>query len=468
MPLILGANSVSGYTVKNSLRFNEASDDKLTKSIAGVNTTQLTISFWTKRTSGANPDNYVIFTSENNAGQYLFIDFGTPYMGVQIGGTSNRRITNRVFRDPSAWYHVVITFDSTQATASDRIKIYINGVQETSFSTSTTGMSQNSNLPTISSTLNYAIGDYSGQTGFGYDGYISEFYAIYGQALTPSSFGETDTASGIWIPKSYTGTYGTNGFFLKFLNSASLGTDSSGNGNTWTVNNLTSIDQTTDTPTNNFATLNPLYSSSGTGFTNGNLDYQNTDVSWKSSLSNIAVNKGKWYAEFKYILRDNASADYGWAGICDVQQAESYSATWLGSAVTSGTGIAYGTQAGDIYGNNVSLGSGTNPALNDIIGIAMDLDNNFVYFSLNGTFQNSGVPTSGASGTGGFAISTAVSKFYVFGTSSYDSSKWSANFGNPAFTIASGNTDGAGYGNFEYAVPSGYYALNTKNLANFG
>ena len=462
MPLILGANSVSGYTVKNSLRFNAGSSDNLSKVFSSTETSNKigTLSFWFK-TLAANQQYLVAQFTPNF---YLYFNSSSVLTWQNVA--TDTRVTSQVFRDPSAWYHLVVAWDTTQGTASNRQKMYLNGSEITAFSTSN-NLSLNQVIPFFDNDGQAKhIGSYP--SGGYYSGYISEFYGIDGQQLTPSSFGETDTASGIWIPKAYSGTYGTNGFKLEFKNSASLGTDTSGNGNNFTVNNLTSIDQTTDTPTNNFATLNPLYSSSGTGFTNGNLDYQNTDVSWKSSLSNIAVNKGKWYAEFKYILRDNASADYGWAGICDVQQAESYSATWLGSAVTSGTGIAYGTQAGDIYGNNVSLGSGTNPALNDIIGIAMDLDNNFVYFSLNGTFQNSGVPTSGASGTGGFAISTAVSKFYVFGASSYDSSKWSANFGNPAFTIASGNTDGAGFGNFEYAVPSGYYALNTKNLANFG
>jgi hypothetical protein len=469
MPLILGANSVSGYTVKNSLRFNSGSSDTLTRTFASTGNRQIwTLSFWVKRSGALNARNSIInsLLDGNNYTEIFFAPDNTFQIDSYISSRQYRLITTQVFRDPSAWYHIVIALDTTQATSSNRVKMYVNGSQVTAFTTETYP-TQNTNGYFNQNRL-HTIGVNTFDTSGFLNGYLSEFNFIDGQALTPSSFGETNTASGIWIPKAYTGTYGTNGFFLKFLNSASLGTDSSGNGNTWTVNNLTSVDQSTDTPTNNFATLNPLYSSSGTGFTNGNLDYKNTVASWKSALSTIAVNKGKWYAEFKFIARDTASQDYGWVGICDVEQAETYSATWLGSAVTSGTGIAYGTQAGDIYGNNVSLATGTNPALNNIIGVAMDLDNNFVYFSLNGTFQNSGVPTSGASGTGGFSISTAVSKFYVFGTSSYDSSAFSASFGSPVFTIASGNTDGAGFGNFEYAVPSGYYSLNTKNLANFG
>jgi len=467
MPLILGANSVSGYTVKNSLRFNSGSSDFLNRTPASSgNRKTWTWSSWVKKSVLGSGYQFLFSCTDasNSTGS-----IGTNYNGdnkiyFRDDLISLELTPSAVHRDLSAWYHIVVALDTTQATASNRAKIWINGEQITSFSTSTYP-TQNSDgsINLVSGSYVHRIATYAGSTNF-FNGYASEIYFIDGQALTPSSFGETDTLTGIWIPKAYTGTYGTNGFNLQFKNSASLGTDSSGNGNTFTVNNLTSVDQSTDTPTNNFATLNPLYANS-TGLSNGNLDYQNTVVSWRSALSTIAVNKGKWYAEFKFIARDTASADYGWVGVCDVQEAQSFSGTFLGD---TGTGIAYGTQAGDVYKNNVSQYTGTNPALNNIIGIAMDLDNNFLYFSLNGTFQNSGVPTSGATGTGGISITTTVSGYYVFGASSYDSSAFSASFGSPVFTIASGNTDGAGFGNFEYAVPSGYYALCTKNLANFG
>jgi len=444
--VILPTNSASGgYDITNSLRFNEASDDKLTRNITGVNTTQLTLSFWTKRASGASSDNCVLFTSENNSGQYLFIDFGTPYMGVQIGGTSNRRTTNRVFRDPSAWYHIVITFDTTQATASDRIKIYINGVQETSFSTSTTGMSQNSNLPTISSTLNYAIGDYYGQTGFGYDGYLAEFYAIYGQALTPSSFGETDFDTGIWKPKAYTGTYGTNGFYLQFKNSASLGTDSSGNGNTFTVNNLTSVDQSTDTPTNNFCTLNALSKASDITLSNGNLTATRSTTSFSSVMSTIGVNKGKWYWEAKVV----SLGIINFGVTKTTQDGTTHSSVDAGRVMYSSNGTIY-----DEGFANSPIATGTTFSTNDIIGLGLDCDNGTLRFYKNGTliytYSNAGLSTNEVTPANG--LYNAVGDM---------------NFGSPPYS-GSSNTDGAGYGNFSYAVPSGYYALNTKNLANFG
>jgi hypothetical protein len=466
MPLILGANSVSGYTVKNSLRFNSGSSDYLSRTPAGAGNRQtFTWSAWVKR--GNLSSAYGIFSAgQNNSNAIDAFEFNSSdqirlysYNGAYLFHYE----TTAVYRDPSAWYHIVVAIDTTQATASNRVKLYVNGQQVTVFATQV-DPTQNSNCNYFNTASLHTIGSTYNNSRF-LSGYQSEINFINAQQLTPSSFGETDTLSGIWIPKAYSGTYGTNGFNLQFKNSASLGTDSSGNGNTFTASNLTSVDQSTDTPTNNFATLNPLYSSSGTGFTNGNLDYQNTVASWKSALSTIAVNKGKWYAEFKFIATDTTSSDFGWVGVCDVQEAQSFSGTFLGA---TGTAIAYGTQSGNVYKSNVSQYTATNPALNNILGIAMDLDNNFLYFSLNGTFQNSGVPTSGATGTGGISITTTVSGYYVMGASTYDSSAFSASFGNPSFTIASGNTDGAGFGNFEYAVPSGYYALCTKNLANFG
>jgi len=244
MPLILGANSVSGYTVKNSLRFNSGSSDYLNRT-QGTSTNQniATFSIWFKRSIlGTTQRIFEGYTAITDAGNSA-IEINTSDQ-VQIDGyTTSWRIPTQVFRDISAWYHLVVAYDTTQATASNRVKVYVNGAEITTFSTnnnptqnSTFGFNNNSSVLQIGRRRITASND-----NF-YNGYVSETYFIDGQALTPSSFGQTDTASGIWIPKAYTGTYGNNGFYLKFANSASLGTDSSGNGNTFTVNNLTSID----------------------------------------------------------------------------------------------------------------------------------------------------------------------------------------------------------------------------------
>jgi hypothetical protein len=456
MPLILGANSVSGYTVKNSLRFNSGSQDYLNRT-QGTSTNQniATFSIWFKRSIlGTTQRIFEGYTASTDAGNSA-IEINTSDQ-VQIDGyTTSWRIPTQVFRDISAWYHLVVAYDTTQATASNRVKVYVNGAEITTFSTnnnptqnSTFGFNNNSSVLQIGRRRITASND-----NF-YNGYFSETYFIDGQALTPSSFGETDTASGIWIPKAYTGSYGTNGFFLKFLNSASLGTDSSGNGNTWTVNNLTSIDQTTDTPTNNFATANSLIPSTLT-YTDGNCTFQRTTSDWESTGSTIALTKGKWYAEFKWI-----SGTFTIIGVEDMALVSTWDNEYMGFSIN---GRGYGWD-GDSRNNGSTSAFGNTFTTGDIIGVALDMDNKFVYMSKNGVFQNSGVPTSGATGTGGLSLSGTE---YIIGAGAYNSTI-SANYGNPPFTIASGNTDGAGFGNFEYAVPSGYYALCTKNLANFG
>jgi len=455
MPLILGANSVSGYTVKNSLRFNSGSSDYLNRTPASNGTrTTWTYSFWLKKTKLSG--DMVLFSAGTNGNDticyFQSADQTIHWFNRTSSSMSGTRITSQVFRDLSAWYHFVFVWDTTNATALDRMRIYLNGSQITSFS-STLNPSSSLNSFWNSANGHQIMSDNNSPSNLS-DGYLSEVNFIDGQALTSSSFGETDTLSGIWIPKAYTGTYGTNGFELEFKNSASLGTDSSGNGNNFTVNNLTSIDQTTDTPTNNFATANSLIPSTLT-YTDGNCTFQRTTSDWESTGSTIALTKGKWYAEFKWI-----SGTFTIIGVEDMALVSTWDNEYMGFSIN---GRGYGWD-GDSRNNGSTSAFGNTFTTGDIIGVALDMDNKFVYMSKNGVFQNSGVPTSGATGTGGLSLSGTE---YIIGAGAYNSTI-SANYGNPPFTIASGNTDGAGFGNFEYAVPSGYYSLNTKNLANFG
>jgi hypothetical protein len=286
---------------------------------------------------------------------------------------------------------------------------------------------------------------------------MTEVYFIDGQQLTPSSFGETDEDTGIWKPKAYTGTYGTNGFYLQFKNSASLGTDSSGNGNTFTVNNLTSIDQTTDTPTNNFSTMNSVSSFGTVTFAEGN-NQVNVADNTANATSTFMVSSGKWYWEVKQTVGTLAMVGIRPEGM-------NYNQNSLFNLTGTNQGYYYYGDSGNIRPANTAYGNTF--GVNDIIGVALDLDNNKLYFSKNGTFQNSGVPTSGATGTGAVSIATSGLTWGFSFTSGGNSDTIQCNFGNPPYS-ANSYTDGAGYGNFSYAVPSGYYALNTKNLANFG
>ena len=440
MPLILGANSVSGYTVKNSLRFNSGSSDYLNRTLGTPTSRRIwTTSFWVKR-SQLSTEQYMFLNAYNDGTNrqtnFTFTNDALELQLVTGGAYSGRIITNALYRDISAWYHVILAIDTTQATDTNRIKLYVNGSQVTSFSTATYP-AQNFDTSLANTRVLY-IGATSTPTA-SFNGYLSEYYFIDGQQLTPSSFGETDTASGIWIPKAYSGSHGTNGFYLKFANSASLGTDSSGNGNTWTVNNLTSIDQTTDTPTNNFATFNALFPSSAT-LTEGNLACT-TNTDGNMTGGTFGASSGKWYAEIKYTGSGTPSLGIASVGL----KAE------LGS-----TSDSYGYMSSAQKYNNGSMTSyGSSYTTNDIIGIALDLDNGTLIFYKNGVSQGTAF--------------TSISGTFTFGGSRTTATQTSftANFGNPPYS-ANSYTDGAGYGNFSYAVPSGYYALNTKNLANFG
>ena len=457
MSLIIPANTLSagGYAVDNSCRFNSGSSDYLNKTFGTpTNEYKWTFSTWVKRSNLGAGQIFAPRTDGNNTGVIGFNSSNALDIYDYRNAYNMRYITNRLFRDVSAWYHIVVSSDSTLSTPLTNI--YINGVQETSFSTSNAFTQNQAN------TFNRAsVPHYVGQAGNGseyFNGYMAETVFIDGQALDPTSFGEFDD-SGIWKPIDVSGlTFGTNGFYLDFENSGALGADVSGNTNNFTVNNLTAIDQTTDSPTLNFATFNSLTEFSGNGMAEGNLKFTNSTSTYSMRHSTFALTKGKWYAEFKIT---QMSGGFTIVGIQDTSQFN------YDSFLTSSS-RGYGYRKDGTKGNNNSASSfGNTFDTGDIIGVAMDLDNNKLYFSKNGTFQNSGDPTSGATGTGS-AFDIVDGYDYCIGASSNDEGTdqvIEANFGNAPYAISSGNTDGNGYGNFEYAVPSGYLSLCTANLS---
>jgi hypothetical protein len=466
MPLILGANSVTGgYEIDNSLRFNSGSSDYLSRSLGASETSiqKGTFSFWVKRSSLTSASSEMIYSNEvaddNNRGFIQFEDNDSFRMVDTAGGVNQLQLkTNRLFRDVSAWYHIVVAIDTTQSTASDRLKIYINGVQETSFSTETYP-DQNDNLKLLEGgqTNKNLIGlNYGGSAYFG--GYLAEFVYIDGTQNAVTDFGEFDEDSGIWKPIDVSGlTFGNNGFFLEFLDSSSLGDDTSGKGNDFTVNNLTSIDQTTDTPTNNFATMNPLDKTPfGTSITysDGNTTTTasaGTDWTTRYSFSSLAITQGKWYAECK--VGNVGVSNQFYVGVIKDRQTASISTSLGGIA----NGYGYYANTGNIVNNGVDLStSGASYTTNNIIGMALDLDNGTLDFYKDGVAQGDQV-------TG-----LDTSALWQFANNAYQNAIWNWNFGNPPFAITTGNSDANGYGNFEHAVPPGYYALCTKNLADYG
>jgi hypothetical protein len=383
-----------------------------------------------------------------------------------VGGAYKYRIlTNRLFRDPSAWYHFCCRYDSTDGTAGDRQRLYINGVEETSFSTDTNpGLNYDS---IVNSAISHTIGSQQAEGAANYaDEYLSEVVFIDGSSLAPTSFGEFDEDSPtIWKPIDVSGlTFGTNGFYLDFEASDNLGNDANG-GTDLTEVNLAATDQTTDTCTNNFATLNPLDNYlAGATLSEGNTKQVTHAGNETYNTTTIGASSGKWYCEMKHISSSGGSAltTRTMYGIADGPTAQSDS---------QGTGNVYifRSDGNQFSGSTESSSWGTAwNSTGEIIGIAMDLDNNKLYFAVNGTWQNSGDPTSGATGTGALAITADKTYFFVAGDLTGSVITNYMNFGNPLYANSSSVADADGYGDFEYAPPSGYYALCTKNLGAYG
>jgi len=455
----VGSALAGEYEVANSLRFDDGSSDYLNRTPSGNGTrTTWTFSIWFKRSSSSS-SNHQIFDCSPTPGTdeskiYIFDD--KFFWKQEISNSADGYLAKTIkFRDFSAWYNLICVWDTTNATSTERMKVFLNGNQLSGFDIVENYPDQNRESYINSSNAHF-LGSAQGSAGF-FDGYMAEVVFIDGQALDKTNFGEFDEDTGIWKPIDVSGlTFGTNGFYLDFENSGSLGADVSGNGNNFTVNNLTSIDQSTDTCTNNFCTWNPLYirQTIKPAYSEGNLDVLHDNSSFnEGAIGTIASDSGKWYAEF---LVEAVGGNCN-LGIIDIDNTTATDTLNVGFIYKSG-GDKRVSGSDSSYGNSYTT--------NDIIGMAMDLDNSKVYFSKNGTFQDSGDPTSGSTGTG--AISITAGKFYTWFSSNYQNGSIVMNAGSPSYAISSGNADANGYGNFEYSVPSGYYALNTKNLAEFG
>ena len=484
-----GANSASAlYEVENSLKFEADNSEYLVRAQSQGNQKIWTFSTWIKRseicksihTYGIGGQSYqALFgagsaSSDNNT-QLSFYGDGSnnDYLVMYLDNGGSRYlhgVVAKAFKDTAAWYHIVWALDTTQSTASDRSKVYVNGVLQTL--SSETDPVLNSSTRVSDNGGNIAIGSIGYAPNLLLCGYLAETVFIDGSQLTASNFGQTDSVTGIWKPKDVSGlSFGTRGFYLKYDNSSSLGADSSGNGNNFTATNISSADQATTTPTNTFSTFEDKYwyqnsqVAAEAAFREGNTNFVTTRASWwRTGIGNMAVSNGKWYGEF------TATSTYmvGVGAIDELNGAvDSGPNTHLGG--TGNGSIGYYSYNGRIYNSTTNYAWGSSFAAGDIISVALDMDNGYVYFAKNGTWQNSGNPTSGSSGTGGVALVYPSNAHYM-GMSAYDANttcrgNWG---GYTTITVSSGNADADGYGNFEYAPPSGYYALCSKNLAEYG
>ena len=472
---IVGGNQSTGDFVTNSLRLNDDDSPSLSIDLSSPNTDKFTISFWVKLTGARS---YVAslgkrLTGETGDDASINIDQGetgrlgvSAYNGVadsNVAAYNSNTGAGALLRDTTAWYHLVYAFDTGQGTAANRFKWYINGVLQSGYNTTTTP-SQNADLFPSSGSM-FRIGrSLSVETRYA-DCYLAQYYYVDGQQYDHTYFGKTDD-NGVWVPvengKGAGGaiTFGTNGFYLEFketgtsANSSGIGADTSGNDNHLTPANLASTDITIDTPQNNFCILNFLHkSTSNVVLSEGNLKVVlNQSTGWQHAAGTIAVKNGKWYWEAKAL--SVAATDKTSIGVLqfDTTDVDFVNVT---NTDRSSKGIS---------GHGAGTGSYTY-AEGDIIMCGMDLDNNKVYWGKNGTWFGSLDP---AAGSGSTTQTISNANFCVPVVGGYGTSSWELNFGVPQFSISSGNSDANGYGNFEYSVPSGFFALNTKNLAEHG
>ena len=488
----------TGYDIDNSLKV-EADNSEYAEYAITSTTDRRNFCFsgWVKRTElvNATDGGQCIFGSftEGNEGVLLrwSRENSNYYDGIQVdigqGSTNYRSYTSSLYRDTSAWYHIVLAVNTRENTASDRWKLYVNGEQVTSWAQQqfpTADFLTSANL----SGSKHTIGAYeTGGTVYGKNcGYFADFHFIDADqgdvTFLPTDFGEYDDDSGIWKPKAYAGSYGTNGFYLDFSDSANLGDDASGNSNDFTETNITSADQAVDSPTNNFAILSHAmqgyYEDQWSIISDGGTKFRCTEFdAWITTVSSIGVTKGKWYAEFQ----PTGARPNNMYGIASMEQLDNNSGYiyggYLGKSGES-WGIGYYQTNGNLFkqqnsGYTLTTAFGSSISQNQKVGVAIDMDNHNLYISINNTWQNSGDPTSGATGTG--AISFDDTETVAFGLSGYSLGSGndtivSVNFGGyrTGGMPSINSTDENGYGVFRYAPPSGYYALCTKNLEEYG
>ena len=463
----------SGYDIDHSLKLEDYNSEHLYRAMANGNRKTWTYSCWFKRTELGFTNVLIHFGVNHQATRMMLNDDDTLYVDIcDTSTTLYRSITSRKFRDTSAWYHAVLRVDTTQGTEANRMKLYINGVEETSWAQH---QIPTQNFETLANTTaggydDMGIGTYV-WAGSNYDalfsGYIAQVAHVDGQSYAPTEFGEFDANSGIWKPKDVSGlTYGTsnNSFFLDFENASNLGANAKGNDADWSLTNLAAADQATDTPTNNFTTWNTLrrYLDATISFREGATQIITTSGNaWRSVHSTMAVNKGKWYWEGELYTNEGIQ-QFGNQPVL-FSQINVHQNWYLGSRSDGQAGAAYYGSGDDVYYAGTYANSSASTT-GDIISVALDCDNNKIHFAVNGTYTNSSNPVNN---TNGFAM-TDEDQYFAMATYT-GGVVYKANFGGyTTISISSAASDGNGYGTFEYAPPSGYYALCTKNLAEYG
>ena len=460
-------SGVSTYSIDQSIRFNnnDTAYMKRTPSSSG-NQRTWTLSMWVKR---GELGNYGLFgTRTGNTTNFFIIEFNSDDLFVQGYASSSQTLrfeTTAHFRDPSAWYHLVFVADTTNAVPTERIRIYVNGERVTSFASSTYP-TQNYDTHINSSSYENAIGCHDTGSDRVFSGYMTDIVMLDGTAADPSSFGEYNS-SNIWIPKDVSGlTFGTNGFHIDGRDSSDLGDDESGNGNDFTTSGLAAHDQVLDSPTNNFAVLNPIdtHNKLVGELRNGNLEL-------KDNSANAYV-YGR--ATFGFDVTD--SNGFYWES-CDVVDGSGIGGiTEDNTALPSGSSLAFTGARGynsintsnhykleNTTYNSVDLGVASNAG--DIVQFCVK--NGKLFIGVNGTYVLSGNPATEAN-----PLFTGLTGIFMPFAGLYSGASYNTvyNFGQDGTfagnKTAQGNTDANGNGNFFYAPPSGAKALCSKSLGS--
>lgn len=446
-----GAAGFYGTEIDGSLRLTTSDWLNRNPGSSGDQNTW-TVSFWFKRglVSGSRRTLFSAGAANTLEGLVAcFIDenYRLDLAVYNSGGQEGRIISNAKLRDPSAWYHFVLVVDAGNGTANDRMRMYINGERVTSLATNDTIGNQSWVGRWNRSGGNMLINRYAYSNNLPEHGYYADFYNIDGQALTPSSFGETK--SGVWIPKAYSGSYGTNGFHLEFAGN----TNDSAGSNNWTANSVSSYDYVADSPTNNFAVLNPEGTNDISSFSQGNLQIT-TGSGASSSGATMGMSSGKWYAEFVCTAKSSVNFGIGitkattFDGDNQLDEGTNVGYFWVNNAT-----INHGF-ANDSYGSTWGVG--------DVMGVAFDADTLALQFYINGVGQGNYTRV---------ASEHTAGDHWIFGCGEGQggaTATFRANFGQDStfqgYTASGGNSDDNGYGDFKYAPPSGYLALCTANL----
>ena len=443
----------TGYEIDNSLKIEADNAERIYRASGDIgtptSTQKATISAWVKRTELQSSGNGIVWIG-NAGGVSTILGFNNDrfHASTSISGGFNLSSTP-VFRDTSAWYHIVWAFDTTQGTAANRVKLYVNGVQIENFDTATYP-NQNNAIGLYETNMGHYFGWSDAQSQ---SGYYAEAYLIDGQQLAPTEFGEFDSDTGIWIPKAYTGSFGNEGYYLDFEDSSNLGLDVSGNSNNFgSLYGISAADQATDTPTNNFCTWNVNYnytnSNGNPTITEGATKTAESSGGWTQAKATMGVTSGKWYWEYKM------GGSISFMGVQDDTASQSAFSGQYSLFLYNGDNTV---EINDTGSNRDDTTLSYTFSTSNIYAVALNMDDNEISYYQNGSIIGSAISLDG--------LADRLLLPYI-GT---NSSTNETNFGGyTTISISSAASDANGYGTFEYAPPSGYYAICTKNLAEYG